>query len=228
MFSKFKKSENFYYLFNFGIRFILIIAIIASIFEKNWFFVFSSALTLLLTFFPRIVERRYKIELPISIQVVIILFIYSGIFLGGVGNFYVKFWWWDSLLHFLAGTGLGFIGFLILYVLYKKRKIDASAGTIVFLSFCFALSMGALWEIFEFLMDSFYGSDMQFTRKFCPKKGPCGPQLGVIDTMLDLILDSAGALIASLGGYFYLKTGEFPILKNLIKKFEEKNPRLFK
>lgn len=222
------KSEKFFFTFNLVIRAVLVIAIIATIFEQNWLFVFLGSLALLLTFFPKIVERRYKIELPISLQIIIVLFIYAGVFLGGVRNFYERFWWWDSMLHFISGIGLGFAGFLFLYVLYKKGKIERNPGLIAFLSFCFALSLGALWEIFEFSIDSFFGYNMQRARDLCSPDEICDTRLGVIDTMIDLILNTIGALIASAAGYLYLKTGGIPVFRGFVEKFEKKNPNLFK
>ncbi|MDD3072533.1 MAG: hypothetical protein PHH17_01395 [Candidatus Pacebacteria bacterium] len=227
-FFKLERSKKFWIVFSLIIRIILIVAIVASVIENNWIFVFFSALTFFLTFFPKIIERSYKIELPAEFQVLIVLFAYAGVFLGGVGEFYVKFWWWDSMLHFLAGIGLGFIGFLILYVLYKNNKFKASHGTIAIFAFCFALSLGVLWEIFEFSVDSLFGENMQRARDLCDLEYFCDSRLGVIDTMIDLILDAMGALIASFSSYLYLKRKEIPIFNRMIKRFEEENPSLFK
>lgn len=227
-FLRLEKSEKFYILFSFVIRIVLIGAVITSIIEDNWIFVFFSILTFLLTFFPKIIEKSYKIELPITFQVIIVLFAYAGVFLGGVGQFYLKYWWWDSMLHFLAGIGLGFVGFLILYILYRNKKFTASAITIVIFSFCFALSLGVLWEIFEFSIDTFFGENMQRARDLCVNSNNCDTRLGVVDTMTDLILDAFGALIVSFSAYLYLQKKDIPIFKGLIKNFEEKNPKLFK
>ncbi len=223
-----KKSEKFYIIFSLIIRVILIAAIVISFFEDNWIFVFFSALTFLLTFFPKVIERSYKIELPVTFQVLIVLFACAGVFLGGVAEFYVKYWWWDSMLHFLAGIGLGFAGFLILYVLHRNNKFQAGPGTIAIFSFCFALSLGVLWEIFEFSVDSILGEDMQRARNLCPDIGDCDTRLGLMDTMIDLILDAIGAFIASFAAYLYLLKKEVPFFKRLVKDFEEKNPNLFK
>ena len=155
------------------------------------------------------------------------MFIYASVFLGEVKGYYTRFWWWDSVLHAFSGLGLGFVGFLILYVLYKTGKFKANPKLIVLFSFCFALALGALWEIFEFGMDSFFGLDMQRSRNLETIYGYCDTRLGVLDTMWDLILDALGALIASIAGYFYIIKGEVPIIDNLVKKFEKKNPDLF-
>lgn len=221
------KKKGFYFYFNLAIKIILINAFVIAIWEKNWLNAFLSFLTFALTLLPFAVKKRYKLELPEEIQIIIILFIYAGIFLGGVRDFYYKFWWWNSLLHAIGGIGLGFAGFLILYSLYRSGKFQASPFLIVLFSFCFALAVGALWEIFEFAIDSF-GFNMQKARILEGIYGYFDTRLGVIDTMWDLILDSLGALVASVSGYFYLKKKEFFLFDRFVKRFENKNPLFFK
>jgi hypothetical protein len=210
------------------IRVTLILAIPIAIWEKNWLFAFLSGLTFFLTFISKIVKKRYNLKIPAELEIIIVLFIYAGIFLGGVREFYYKYWWWNYLLHLLAGVSLGFAGFLILYVLHKTERLKTSPFLIVFFSFCFALSIGALWEIFEFSIDFFFGYNMQKARGLENIYGYCDTYFGVIDTMFDLILDAIGALIASIAGYFYLKKGEVFLFDSLVKKFEKQNRRLFR
>lgn len=219
--------EKFHKMISFLIRSLLIIAVLLGFYEKNWMVIFVSSLTLFLTFLPLIIKRRYEINLPPELEIIIIIFLYASIFLGEVHGYYTRFWWWDSVLHFFSGMALGFAGFLILYILYKKEKLKASPLTIAIFAFCFALALGALWEIFEFGMDSFFGLDMQRSRNLENVYGECDTRLGVIDTMVDLILDAIGALIASIAGYFYLKRGGFFIFDRFVKSFEKENPKLF-
>jgi hypothetical protein len=226
-FRELERIDKFHFILTSFIRIVLVVAIFFGFLEGNYFVIFISALTFLLTFVPNIFERTYRIELPAEFQIIILFFIYAGVFLGGAQNYYYIYWWWDSMLHFLGGIALGFIGFLILYVLYKSDKFRASAKWIVIFSFCFALALGALWEIFEFSVDEFLGYNMQKARDLdvCPG---CDTRLGVVDTMRDLILDSIGALIASVAGYFYLKKGRVPLLTRFVKSFEKNNPKLFR
>lgn len=212
----------------FLIRLSLILAIFGSIYERIWMALFVSILTLFLTFIPNIIKNKYNIELPTFLQVFIIAFIYASLFLGEVHNFYHKFWWWDSLLHFLSGIALGFAGFLILYILYKTKKLKASPFLITVLVFSFAMAMGAIWEIFEFLMDEFFGFDMQKARNLCVEGYYCDSRVGVIDTMIDLILDALGALLACTIGYLFLKGKKIFFFGEIVKEFETKNKQLFK
>lgn len=210
------------------IRISLAIAIFGSIYELNWFSLFISTLTLVLSFFPEFFHRQYRISLPNFLQIFIVIFVYASLFLGEARNFYIKFWWWDSLLHFLSGIALGFAGFLIIYILYKTGRIHASPAILMILSFCFVLAIGALWEIFEFLMDQFLNLDMQKSRNLYEiSNNQMDTRLGVINTMQDLILDALGGLIASLVGFLFLKKKTPTFLKKIINEFEKKNQDLF-
>ena len=191
---------------------------------------FVGILALVLSFIPELLEKKYKLTLPRFIQVFIIIFIFASLVLGEMQSFYQRFWWWDSLLHLLSGVALGFTGFLIVYILDKTGRFSANIFLKCTLAFCFALAIGTIWEIFEFVMDTFFNLDMQKSRNLCyAGKYLCNTRLGVIDTVVDLILDALGSLYAVTIGYFYLKNEKSPYLfKNLIKEFELKNRHLFK
>lgn len=213
-----------------AVRFFLALAVLGSIYELNWMALFVSFLALVLSFSPEFFRRRYRIVLPRFLQAFIIVFVFAALFLGEVRSFYLKYWWWDSLLHLLSGIALGFAGFLIVYILRKTGKFMTSPALLATLAFCFALAMGALWEIFEYLTDQFFRLDMQKARNLCEVGAVyCDTRLGVADTMRDLILDAIGALYASITGYFYLLRKKFSssFLHGLIKEFEEKNRHLF-
>lgn len=209
-----EKLEKINHFITLLIRVSILIAIITAIMNLRWTILFVSLIAFVLTYLPKIIERRYEIDLPIEFEILIVIFIYAAIFLGEVHKYYTKFWWWDAILHTGSGIALGFIGFAVLLILYKTKKIQASPFTIALFSFSFAISMGAVWEIFEFAMDQIIGTNMQ--------------KNGLIDTMWDLIVDGLGALLASTIGYIYIKTGEVPIFKNFINKFIKENSNLFK
>ena len=215
MFSKnITKGEKIKIIFSYILRFTILLAIIGSIINSNWMALFVSSLALVLTFLPVIIERNMKIDLPAEFEILIILFIYASLFLGEIHNYYTLFWWWDIILHIGSGIALGFLGFLLMFMLYEENKIRAKPVTIVLFSFCFALAAGAMWEIFEFSIDNIFGQDMQ--------------KSGLVDTMWDLIVDAGGALFTSIIGFIYLKGGKTRLFDRFLKRFIEKNPNLFK
>lgn len=196
------------------LRLTLIIAVVVGAYNQRWTLVFTTSLIFLLTYLPAMIERRYRIYLPIEFEFIIILFIYASLFLGEIRSYYLRYWWWDILLHTSSGVAIGFAGFLILFVLYHKDKINAKPGWLAAFSFCFAVAIGAIWEIFEFAMDQSFGLNMQ--------------KSGLVDTMWDLIVDSLGALLTSFVGYFYLRGKKTPLFHRLFSKFRGENPRYFK
>lgn len=201
------KTEKAIVITSYILKITVIIAIIWSIFQERWIVLFLSSLTLIFSFIPAMIERNYKITLPLEFEFLILIFLYGTLFLGEIGDYYTKVWWWDIALHTLSGIIFGIIGFIFVYVMNRESKINVHLKSIyvAIFSFTFAVSIGAVWEIFEFSMDSFFGTNMQ--------------KSGLVDTMWDLIVDVVGALIVSTSGYFYVKNVKTPLFTNLIDKF---------
>jgi len=152
-----------------------------------------SILTLLVMFLPTIIERRLSIDFPSEFEIIVVIFIFAALYLGEMQSYFTKVWWWDIFLHTFSGLIIGAFGFSLVDILNKNEKISISLSPVFvsIFSFCFALAIGALWEIYEFTMDSLFGFNMQ--------------KSGLVDTMWDLIVDAFGALVFSIIGYFYLK-----------------------
>lgn len=184
----------------------IVIAGIIAVIEENWTSLVMSILTLLVVNLPSIFERRFKVDIPDDFEIVLVLFIYAALFLGEMRSFYFRYWWWDKALHSLSGLILGNMGFLIVSYLNENARmnLELSPGFVALFSFIFAVAMGAIWEIFEYGMDNFFGFFMQ--------RG------SLDDTMTDLILDTAGALIFAVLGYFQQK-GKIRIISKYIEKY---------
>ncbi len=175
------------------------------------------AIILCITFLPVILGKRFQVRIPHEFESLAVVFVYMSLFLGEVQGYYVRFWWWDIVLHIGSGFLLGVLGFLLVYVLNEKEDVDLNLKPkfIAFFAFLFAMGMGAIWEIFEFAMDQLFGMNMQ--------------KSGLVDTMWDLIVDGIGALVISILGWGFLKTNERDsFLERWIDSFIEKNPRLFR
>ncbi len=201
-----KGIKRIYLVVSFLIFVSLIYAIVISIYQQNYLVLFVSLLTLSLVALPYFV-RRLKLILPTEIELVIILFIYATLFLGEAQDFYLKFWWWDNLLHGFSAIVFGFIGFTALYFMVNRHELSARPWTIAIFSFSFAISIGVLWEIFEFVMDSFFGLNMQ--------------KSGLVDTMSDLIVDAIGALFSSTIAFIYLKSRKVPIFNTIVRRLKK-------
>ncbi|MEX0933827.1 MAG: hypothetical protein WD003_01010 [Candidatus Paceibacterota bacterium] len=165
-------------------------ALFLAIYERAWLVLFICIIAFVIVWTPFFLTEKFYFYIPLEFEFLLNIFIYTTIFLGEIRGYYTKFWWWDMVLHLGSGIALGFLGFLILYVLYRSGRFITTPFLLSFFSFCFALALGALWEIFEFSMDSFFGFTMQNS---------------LADTMRDLIADTLGAFIAALSGYFYIR-----------------------
>ncbi len=221
------RTEKVLNYITYGIILSLVIAVVLEIINKNYEFLYITILSIILCLVPFFIQRKYEIRLPSEIQLATVLFIYSGVFLGEVQNFYVKYWWWDSLLHTFSGFAMGLVVFGALYVLYKTQKIKTKPIFIAIIIFSVTMTIGVLWEIYEFSFDSFAGGNMQRAKNLCPETGYCDSRLGLMDTMKDFMLNGIGAIFASVLGYIYIKKGEQFLLNGMIKRFIENNPKLF-
>lgn len=196
---KLLKNLQFNDFISWFVRALLIFTIVRDVLIKNYDGLFIVIITLILTFYPNILEKRFRVYLPSSIQVIVTLFIFAAQYLGEIRNFYERFWWWDIMLHTTSGFVLGIIGFMFVYLLNKNytKNVILSPIFIALFAFCFAVMIGVVWEIYEFGMDRLAGLNMQKFREV--------GQDGLIDTMFDLIVDSLGALVVSILGYFNIK-----------------------
>lgn len=185
--------------------------------EGNFEAAFETLLIMAITFLPGLLGRQYHLRIPRDFGTLALVFIYLSLFLGEVQGYYVRFWWWDLVLHAGSGFLSGITGFLLVFALNQNKRINMhlTPGFIALFAFMFALGIGALWEIFEFCMDSLLGMNMQ--------------KSGLVDTMWDLIVNCIGALLISMLGYGYLKTNEVDsFLERMIQRFIANNPRLFR
>ena len=161
-------------------------------FYGNWFVVFTSFVALFLIIFSIKFTDEKGLQFSSLISSLFLVFVFLSLFLGEINMFYAKFWWWDLLLHSLAGFVLGLMGFSLVYYMNQNSKnVKLNPYFIAFFGFCFAVTLSVFWEFFEFSMDSFFGTNML--------------KSGLLDTMGDLIVAAAGAFIVSLLGYFGLK-----------------------
>lgn len=193
---------------------VLAVALVAALVEARWSLAFVSVSTFALSMVPVLVQRRLGIRLPVRFFGWIVVFVFATIFLGEAFDFYGRFWWWDVVLHGGSALAFGLIGFLFVFMLFEGDRYAAPAGAVAFMSFCFALTIGALWEIFEFAMDQTFGLNMQKT--------------GLMDTMWDLIVDTIGAAVGAAAGYSYLRGRHLGGLTAPLREFIAQNRWLYR
>ncbi len=241
---KLTKSKKLFLL----LRFIVFLVLIRNIFVGNYENVFVCILTLILFFIPTIIERQFKLEIPDELEMIILIFIFSAEILGELNSFYTRIPGWDTMLHTINGFIMGAIGLSLIDLLNKNKNINIKLTPIfvAIVSFCFSMTIGILWEFFEFGMDMTFNTDMQkdyivneinsvkFDEDNLNKVHSIKIEslnvngedwiskyggyidIGIIDTMKDLFVNFIGALTFSVIGYFYSKNGSTDKIKKIM------------
>lgn len=177
----------------------IILAGFKEIYQSNWASFGMSILTLVFMSLPFLIEKRFRLEFPRKFISALLLFFYAAMFLGTANHFFIRFWWWDKILHGFSGLIFANLGFLIAMFLNRSQKLNTELSRILvaLFSFCFAVASGAVWEIYEYSMDKSFGFLYQ--------------GVGIDDTMTDIIFDTLGALIFALFLLFQGK-GKFKLI----------------
>ena len=224
-----------------ALRGLVIFTLIRSALRFDFESVFLCGLTLVLLVLPSILTRALQIELPGTLEVIVLLFIFSAEILGEINSFYVRVPNWDTILHTLNGFLCAAIGFALVDMLNRSDvfSFKLSPVYLAIVAFCFSMTVGVMWEFFEYGMDCFLGLDMQkdtVVHQFSsvtldPMRSNRaiavrdiadvivvhgdGTQqallaggyldIGLHDTMKDLIVNFVGAVVFSIIGFFYVK-----------------------
>lgn len=166
---------------------------------------------------PAMLEHKINLVIPSNMMIVYAVFLYCAIYLGEVRDFYHAIPHWDNILHATSGGMLSALGFSLIVLLNKTDKVPVNLSPlfICMFAFCFAVTLGAFWEIYEYLADGLIGLNMQ---KFALKDGTqLVGHAALVDTMQDIIIDSFSAFVISAFGYISLKYKKGWIEDNLLK-----------
>ncbi|MBE6151237.1 MAG: hypothetical protein E7162_05450 [Firmicutes bacterium] len=157
-----KESNKASVIVYFILRFLVILCLIREICYGNFENALICVLALILFLVPAFLEKTLKIEFPTTLEILIFVFIFSAEILGEINNFYGKYELFDDILHAINGFACASIGFSSVYILNEKTKsLKLSPFFIALVSFCFSMTIGVLWEFFEYNADKYLGLDMQ-------------------------------------------------------------------
>ncbi len=223
------------------LRLLVVVILVRQLMLREWENVFYCVLTLFLFLLPSIASSVLKITLPSVLEVIILLFIFSAEILGELNSFYVRIPHWDTMLHTINGFCCAAIGFSLVDILNRNKRFSLKLSPLylAIAAFCFSMTIGVLWEVFEFSVDKFFDGDMQKdtvvstinstmldkthsnkvvkitdisdviivhsdgTEEALDVGGYL--DVGINDTMKDLIVNLIGAVVFSVIGYFYVK-----------------------
>ena len=154
---------------------------------------------------PSFLRKRFSIRLPNLFLILYFVFLYAAIYLGEVRDYYYQVPHWDTILHGFSGVMLGTLGFsvVLLFHDYRKKSFHLSPAFIALFAFCFAVTLGVLWEVYEFAFDGILGLNMQ--KFMLADKTQLVGRAALTDTMKDLIVDMVGAGVMSLAGFLIMR-----------------------
>lgn len=224
------------------LRILVVLTMLAQIFNGHYENVYICILTLILFMLPSFVERRLHVDLPDTLEIIILCFIFSAEILGEIQEYYLIIPFWDTVLHTINGFLFAAIGFCLVNLLNDNKKVSLSLSPfyIAVMAFCFSMTIGVLWEFFEWSVDLIFKTDMQkdtiLTAIHTVNLDPGGHNvayhatqiadtilvyadgsqqamglggyldIGLMDTMKDLLVNFIGAVVFSFIGYFFVKS----------------------
>ena len=238
------------------LRLMVLATLVSSVIRSEYESAFICLLVLVLFMLPFFIQQNFGIELPSTLEIIILLFIFAAEILGELECYFITFPYWDSMLHTTTGFLCAATGFALIDILNcnSRIKFELSPIYVALAAFCFSMTVGVLWEFFEFGMDRIFHMDMQKdtvvssitsvmldpTNKNIPvtidgitsvtvngqELGFGGYlDIGLYDTMEDLFVNFIGAVVFSTIGYFYIKhRGKGKLAKAFIPTITEEKP----
>ena len=199
--------------------------------------IFVCVLALILLALPSIIEKQLAIDIPPLMEGIIYCFIYAAEILGEINSFYTIIPGWDTMLHTINGFLVAAVGFCLVDLFNRSERFTFRLSPLFLarVAFCFSMTVGVLWEFFEFTCDQVMHTDMQkdyvvheINSVSLNPDGLNTPihvpiesvivngedwtekldgylDIGLIDTMKDLQVNCIGAIAFSVIGFFYVK-----------------------
>ena len=235
---KYKETKKKSLLVYFTLRILVILCMILELLRGDLNNAFLCFLSLLLFTIPTFIEDKFKIGIPSLLESIIYIFIFSAEILGEINNFYGNIPYWDTMLHTINGFLAAGVGFSLVDLLNENSKnINLSPLYVAIVSFCFSMTIGVVWEFYEYGMDKYLNLDMQKDKyvykiqtvtldpkndnnivtingidhtilydsnnnKLAELDGYL--DIGIHDTMKDLLVNFIGAIVYSIFGYLYI------------------------
>ncbi|MDO4483103.1 MAG: hypothetical protein Q4C54_01325 [Clostridia bacterium] len=208
------------------LRLLVILTMVRCIFRREFESVFLCAFSLVLMILPSILQKTLKITLPSTMEVIILLFIFCAEILGEINSFYIKVENWDTILHTLNGFCCAAIGFSLVDMLNRSERFSVKLSPLflAIVAFCFSMTVGVLWEFFEFGSDLLVHTDMQkdtivntvYTVELDETRSN---KVIAVDDIQDVIVVHSDGSQQSLGLGGYLDIGIADTMKDLFVNF---------
>ena len=142
---------------------LVLLSVVRQFLLGSYHNMFLGILTLILFMIPELIEKKVGVVIPTGLKSIILIFIFAAEILGEINAFYIKIPIWDTILHTTNGFLMAAIGFALIDLFNRSERfsLKMSPYFVAFTAFCFSMTVGVVWEFFEFGMDWFFHTDMQ-------------------------------------------------------------------
>ena len=206
------------------IRVLTMMTLVRAAYIGNYDHILLCILTLLLISMPSILEMVLKIKLPTTMEVIILCFVFAAEILGEINHYYTLVNGWDTALHTINGFLCAAVGFVLVDMLNRssQTKLSLSPLYLAITAFCFSMTVGVMWEFFEFAVDQIALKDMQkdfiLTSFSSAELGILnGSDLVTVKNVINTIITTADGQVICVGGY--LDIGIVDTMKDLFVNF---------
>ena len=203
------------------LRLIVLATLVSSILRGEYESAFICLLVLVLFMLPFFIQQNFGIELPSTLEIIILLFIFAAEILGELKCYFITFSHWDTMLHTTTGFLCAATGFALIDILNRNSRIKFQLSPIyvALVAFCFSMTAGVLWEFFEFGMDRLFQMDMQ---KDTIVNSITSVMLDPTNSNIPVTIDGITSVTVNgqdLGFGGYLDIGLFDTMKDLFVNF---------
>lgn len=140
-----------------ALRTATVLTLVLRLKAGEWWDICLCALALGLYGLPELVERRFGVVLPGAMRCLILGFVFASEILGEIFGWYQAVVWWDLALHTISGFFVCAVG----WFLAERDGADGSGWRRGMAALCFSVTVGVVWEFFEWTADWLLGLDMQ-------------------------------------------------------------------
>ncbi|MCC8123535.1 MAG: hypothetical protein LIO58_08335 [Oscillospiraceae bacterium] len=211
----------------FILRAVVVAIMVAQFFNGNYENFFLCILALILFMIPSFVERRIHIDVPDTLEIIILLFIFAAEILGEIRAYYIAFPYWDTMLHTINGFLCAAIGFSLVDILNRHKSLTFTLSPIymALVAFCFSMTIGVMWEFAEFFMDTVFRLDMQkdsivsVISSVMLDQSTQGNKPVIVGDIVDVIVVHSDGSQEALGLGGYLDIGLIDTMKDLFVNF---------
>ncbi len=156
--------------------------------------ILTAGIGFFLTCIPYLIERKIHVTLPWEVNFLIAFAVFLHVAGYSQGLYLLLYPYYDKIAHFISSITVAVLAFVSILLINRFSCTKLVRWQIFFYIVIFTMAIGAFWEIYEYLMDTFFA--LYLTKPL---------QHGLDDTMIDLISDLVGGLIVATFGTWYIE-----------------------